>query len=189
MMGFHSHLQAVVLLLSLLLSTQAYASRMEDRDYNPSPLSSQEVKPPNDVPDVYIDEVDSREKLTDPPREESPRVQEGRGFNYVPAEDNVSGMDCTLMENMNSFGNIDANIDPEAIDFNYQLETIPNGQASTSAILDDLERAILGKVLSVLFADMCGGSRRRKVRSMVRARRLEVIGASTFPDDVVMQGE
>jgi hypothetical protein len=87
------------------------------------------------------------------------------------------------MDNMNSFGDIDGTVDPIAIDFKYQLETIPNDQANTRTILDDLEKAILNNVLSILFADMCGGQR-RQIR-----RRLEVIGASTFPEDLVIQGE
>ncbi len=188
-MGFHSQLRVLMLLLFLLLSTQACTSRTEDRGYNPDPYSREEVQPRNDIPEEYQDEVDSREKLTDPPREEGPRVEKGRGFNIAPVEDNVSGTDCMLMENMNSFGDIDGSVDPQEIDFKYQLETIPNGQADTRTILEDLERAILDKVLSILFADVCRVSRRRQVRSMVRARRLKVIGATTFPEDLVIEGE
>ena len=122
-MGFYSQLQALVLLLSLLLSTQAYTSRMEGRGYNPDPYASEEVDQRNDIPEEFYDEVDSREKLTDPPREEGPIAEEGRGFNTVPAEENVSGMDCMLIMENNSFGDIDGTED--MIDFNYQLETHP----------------------------------------------------------------
>lgn len=179
MMGFQ-RLCFLAVLLSLLVSTQAYTSRMEDRGYNADPYARDDVNGRDDIPTEYYDEVDTRANLTDPSSGVDSRM-EGREYSSGPVEDNVSGVDCMLQGN--SFGEIDGTIDPEPIEFNYQLETIPDEQAGEEAMLDDLEKAILDKVLSTLFADLCG-SRRRQLQ-----RRLAIVGASTYPVDEDLGGE
>lgn len=170
MILFHNLLYHVVLLLCVL-STRAYTSRMEGRGYNPPPGVEQDV--------------DAREKAKDPGRYEVDEARvEGRGFNDAPAEDNVSGLDCMLNED-GAFGTVTSDITPELIEFKYQLETKPNPQASLEEILDDLEKAYLEKVLPLLFADIC--SRRERRRHL--RRKLEIVGATTNPEDGDLQGE
>lgn len=189
MMGFQRLICLATLLLSLSCSTQAYTSRMEDRGYNSDPYARDDgVKQARgDIPQEYYDEVDSREKLTDPPREEHYKEDsrmEGRAYSNGPVEDNVSGVDCMLQDN--SFGDIDGTLQSTPIEFNYQLECTPNSQANTRDILDSLEKSILENVLSTLFADMCG---RRRVRYVRRRLQVEIVGASTYPEDQELESK
>ena len=107
-----------------------------------------------------------------------------RGYNSLPDEDNVAGVDCMVNEE-GFFGIIDGAANQEIIEFRYQLETNPAAEATVQDILVSLERAYLDKILPILFVDECDKTRRQlQIR-----RRLKVIGATVNPEDVDLKCE
>lgn len=166
MIGLHRLFQISIGLLALVVPTQGYTSRMEDRGYNSDPYARD--KPRENKDDLKRYGVDLS------------RV-EGRAYNGGPAEHNVFGMDCMLNE-AGAFGTSVGN--PTLIDFAYQLETVPDtspGADTLDVIVGSLEKAYLDKILPLLFD--C------RTRRLVR-RKLDIVGATTNPpDEIFRDGE
>ena len=89
--------------------------------------------------------------------------------------------DCETTDGV--FGAVDG--ESVSVDFAYELQVSGEDQSNLSIqdnILPSLEKAITDSILPVIFKDECDRSNGRRLRFQ---RRLEVIGISQYPDDII----
>jgi len=98
----------------------------------------------------------------------------------ISTQGNSSGAGC--ISNTGVFGTLDGI--PTQVEFPYELEVRDFCDTISADVLPTLEQAMTKSIISEVFTDECDTSKRRKLRFQ---RRLEIVGISKNPMDVVLK--
>lgn len=114
------------------------------------------------------------------------RVPSDGGTSLAPDVDGRNGAEPRCVSNMEGFFG-DSTDNGLSLEYYFELEYDTNILPRVNhRILKFLQNKISDLILPVLFAHACSNSRRELTESL--RRRLEVIGISALPDDVILPG-